>query len=404
MGGRRAAARRPGVRGRGLLIGPVVVALAPFKGALTAAEASRAVAAGVRLAATGVETRVVPVADGGEGTLDALVAAAGGRRRGSLVLDPLGREVQAAIGELPGHTAVVELAQASGYERLTEAERDPERTSTFGTGQQIRAALDLGLTRIVVGLGGSATTDGGMGLARALGVRFRDAAGAELEGRGTDLGRVSEVDLSGLDPRLADAELLVACDVRSPLVGPEGAAAVFGPQKGASAEAVARLDAGLRTYARAIARATGRDVADLPGAGAAGGAAAGLVALLGGRLTPGAALVLEAARLGERLRGAALCITGEGRLDAQSLQGKAPAAVAGACREAGVPCVGVCGELDLLPGLVRRMGLAAAFPVNRRLRRLPDALAEAETELAAMGAAIAGLWRAALEAGRPSVE
>jgi len=376
-------------------VGPVVVALAAFKGALSAADASRALAAGVRLAATGVETRVVPVADGGEGTLDALVAAAGGRRRGGRVRDPLGREVDASIGELPGHTAVVELAQASGYERLTDHERDPERTSTFGTGQQIRAALDLGATRIIVGLGGSATTDGGMGLARALGVRFRDASGAELDGRGADLGRVAEVDLSGRDPRLADAEVLVACDVRNPLVGPDGAAAVFGPQKGASPDAVARLDLGLRTYAAALARATGRDVADLPGAGAAGGAAAGLVALLDGTLTPGAALVLDAAGLAGKLAGAELCVTGEGRLDAQSLEGKAPAAVAAACREAGVPCVGVCGQLDLLPGLVRRMGLVAAFPVNRSLRRLPDALEATETELAAMGAAITGLWTAA---------
>ena len=234
-----------------------------------------------------------------------------------------------------------------------------------------------------------------MGLARALGVRFRDAAGRELEGRGADLGRVAEIDLSGRDPRLAGAEVLVACDVRNPLVGPEGAAAVFGPQKGAGPDAVARLDAGLRTYAQALARATGREVADLPGAGAAGGAAAGLVALLDGTLTPGATLVLDAAGLPGHLDGAELCITGEGRLDAQSLEGKAPAAVAAACREAGVPCVGVCGQLDLLPGLVRRMGLAAAFPVNRTLRRLPDALAETETELAAMGAALAGLWRAA---------
>lgn len=372
---------------------PVVVALAPFKGALSASEASRALAAGIRLA--GMETRVVPVADGGEGTLDALVAAAAGRRRGGVVPDPLGRPVEAAIGELPGRTVVVELAQASGFERLVDSERDPERTSTAGTGVQIRQALDLGAERIIVGLGGSATTDGGMGLARELGVRFLDAEGNALPGRGADLGHVARVDLAGRDPRLERVEMLVACDVDNPLSGPEGAAHVFGPQKGADPAMVERLDAGLRTYGAAVARATGVAVADLPGGGAAGGAAAGLVALLGGRLTPGAPLVLGAVRFGERLEGAGLCVTGEGRLDAQSMAGKAPAAVAAACRDAGVPCVAVCGQLDLLPGMVRRMGLAAAFPINRSLRRLPDALADAETELAAMGAALAGIWTAA---------
>ncbi|MCC6831294.1 MAG: glycerate kinase [Thermoleophilia bacterium] len=376
------------------MTGPVVVALAAFKGALSAADASRAVAAGVRLAATGVQTRVVPVADGGEGTLDALVAAARGRRRGSVVADPLGRPLEAAIGELPGHVAVVELAQASGYERLPPAERDPEMTSTLGTGEQILAALDLGATRIIVGLGGSATNDGGMGLARALGARFLDASGAELAGRGADLARVASVDLTGLDRRVAGTEIVVACDVTNPLTGAEGAAAVFGPQKGADPGMVRRLDDGLRSYAAAVTRATGVEVLDVPGLGAAGGAAAGLVALLGARIEPGARMVLEAAGLPAALDGAALCITGEGRLDEQSMRGKAPAAVAAACGEAGVPCVAVCGQLALLPGMVRRMGLAAAFPVNRALLPEPDALAETETNLAAMGAAIGGMWRA----------
>lgn len=376
-------------------MGPVVVATAAFKGALSASAASRAVAAGVRLVATGVQTRVVPVADGGEGTLDALVGAARGRRRGGVVDDPLGRPVEAAIGELPGHVAVVELAQAAGFERLLPAERDPERTSTHGTGQQIRAALDLGATRIIIGLGGSATTDGGMGLARALGVRFLDADGVDLGGCGADLARVARIDLTGRDERLGGVELLVACDVTNPLWGPEGAAHVFGPQKGADPAAVDRLDAGLRAYAGVLLRDTGVDVRDLPGAGAAGGAAAGLVALLGARLTPGAELVLDAAGLGEALRGAALCITGEGRLDEQSLRGKAVGAVARAAAAADVPCVAVCGQLALAPGAVRRLGLAAALPINPRLTSEPDALAGTEANLAAAGAAIAGVWRAA---------
>jgi glycerate 2-kinase len=375
-------------------VGPIVVAPAAFKGALSAAEAARAIGAGVRLAAAGVETRLVPVADGGEGTLDALVAAAGGRRRGSNVLDPLGRPVEAAIGELPGHVAVIELAQASGYERLSAAERNPELTSTYGTGEQIRSALDMGATRIIIGLGGSATTDAGMGLARALGVRFLDADGAELPGRGCDAIAVARIDATGQDPRLAMTEIVVACDVDNPLLGDHGAAAIFGPQKGADAAMVDRLEAGLANLATILARDVGVAVGDLPGGGAAGGAAAGLVALFGATLTPGARVVLDAAGFHARLEGAALCITGEGRLDTQSLLGKAPAAVAAACGDAGVPCVAVCGQLDLLPGLVRRMGLVGAFPIGRLHTSLEERLATTEFDLAAMGAALAGLWTA----------
>lgn len=374
---------------------PVVVAPAAFKGALSASAAARAIGAGLRLAVPGLETRLVPVADGGEGTTDALVAAAGGRVRGFTVSGPLGEPVEAALGLLPGGTAVVELAQASGWERVPSERRDPERTSTRGTGELIRAALDLGATRVIVGLGGSATNDGGLGLARALGVRALDAEGRELEGRGADLVRVARLDLSGRDPRLAGVDLAVACDVTNPFHGPEGAAYVFGPQKGADPDAVRRLDAGLARLAAVVRDTTGVDLQAIPGAGAAGGAAGGLAALLGARLVPGAPLVLDAVGFTGRLEGAALCVTGEGRLDEQSLRGKAPAAVAEACRDAGVPCVAVCGAVALLPGLVRRMGLAAALPVTREARSLEEALAATETDLAAMGAALGGLWSAA---------
>jgi glycerate kinase len=369
----------------------VVVAPGPFKGALAAAGAARAIAAGVRLVATGVEVRSVPVADGGEGTLDALVAAAGGRRRAVTVADPLGRPVAAGLGELPGHVAVVELAQASGYERLAAGERDPEATTTFGTGQLIRAALDVGARRIVVGLGGSATTDGGLGLARALGIRALDADGAVLEGRGADMARVDRLDLSGRDPRLDDTVIQVACDVANPFHGPDGAAHVYGPQKGAGPEAVERLDAGLARLAVVIRAETGVDLQALPGAGAAGGAAGGLAALLGAELAPGARLVLDAVGFARRLEGAVLCITGEGRLDETSLQGKAPAAVASACAEAGVPCVALCGEVALGPGAVRRAGFAAALAIGRGVRTHDEALAATEVDLAAAGAAVAGI-------------
>ena len=372
----------------------IVVAPAPFKGALSPADAARAIGAGVRLAIPGCEIRSSPVADGGEGTMDALIAALGGRRRPVTVADPLGRPVEAAIGELPGGAAVVELAQASGYERLLPGERDPEAASTRGTGQLITAALDLGARRIVVGLGGSATTDGGLGLARALGARVLDGGGAELEGRGADMARVARIDLSGLDPRLADTAIQVACDVDNPFHGPRGAAAVFGPQKGASPEAVARLDAGLAQVARVVRDQTGVDLQVLPGAGAAGGAAGGLASLLGAELTPGAPLVLEAMGFAARLEGASLCITGEGRFDATTSAGKAPVAVAAACARAGVPCVALCGEVDLGPGAIRRLGFAGALAIGRRLRDLDAALAATEADLASAACAVTGIWAA----------
>jgi glycerate kinase len=369
----------------------VVVAPAAFKGGLSAEGAARALSAGIRLTARGVETRLAPIADGGEGTMAALVAAAGGRVRVFDVEDPLGRTGPAGLGLLPGGTAVVELAQASGYERLAAGERDPEATSTAGTGQLMRAALDLGATRIVVGVGGSATTDGGLGLVRALGARVLDADGRELAGRGGELGRVAAVDLSGLDPRLAGVEIAVACDVDNPLVGPRGAAAVFGPQKGASSEAVKRLDAGLANLADVLAGSTGTTLHDLPRAGAAGGAAGGMAAMLGARLEPGAELVLSAMDFEGRLGGAVLCVTGEGRLDEQSLAGKAPVAAAAACARAGVPCVAACGALGLGPGAVRDAGFAAAFAISTGPVTLEEALASTERDLAAFGAAVGGL-------------
>lgn len=372
----------------------VVVAPAAFKGALPASSAARAIAAGVRLAIPGAVTVALPVADGGEGTLEALVAATGGRRRGVTVADPLGRPVEAGLGELAGGVAVIELAQAAGYELLTDRERDPEATTTRGAGEMIRAALDLGLRRIIVGLGGSATTDGGLGLAAALGVRALDASGAELAGRGSDMARVAALDLSGRDPRLDDTAIQVACDVDNPFHGPRGAARVFGPQKGADPEGVERLDRGLANLAAVIREATGRDLQDLPGAGAAGGAAGGLAALLGAELAPGAPLVLDALGFAGRLEGADLCITGEGRLDDTSAGGKAPVAVAAACGAAGVPCVALCGAVALGPGAIRRLGFTAALAVGRAVRPLPDALAAAEEDLAAAGAAVAAIWGA----------
>ena len=368
----------------------VVVAPAPFKSALGPADAAAAIASGVRQA--GHEAIEVPVADGGEGTMDALVAAAGGRVVQAAARDPLGRPITAAFGLLPDGTAVVELAHASGYERLADTERDPEATSTLGTGDLMLAALDEGATRIVVGVGGSATTDGGMGIAIALGARMRDAHGTDLAGTGADLARVASIDPSGLDPRLAHVPIEVACDVASPLVGEEGAAHVFGPQKGASPEAVLRLDAGLVNLA-AVLRAQGLPgIAHMARAGAAGGAAGGMAAMLGASLIDGGALVIRAAGLVAALQGADLCITGEGRLDAQTRTGKAPAAVAAACAALGVPCVGLFGQVDVSPEVAREMGFVSSIAIGRTARALPDALAATADDLTAASAMLVAEW------------
>ncbi len=368
----------------------VVVAPAPFKGALSAVGAAHAIAAGVRLAAPDVRVVELPVADGGEGTRDALVAATSGHVRSFRVNDPLGRSVEASIGLLPGDTVVVELSAASGYERLTDDERDPELTSTFGTGELIRRALDQKPARLIVAMGGSATNDGGLGILRALGCVVRDRAGEELHGRGSDLGRVASIDRSACDPRLAGVQIDLACDVRSPFHGAEGAAHVFGPQKGADAAAVRRLDAGLASFSKVLLRETGVDVSNLPGAGAAGGAAGGMVALLGATIVPGAELVLDAVDLRGALDAAQLCITGEGGLDEQSLTGKAPATVAAACRAARVPCVAVCGAVSLTPERIHHAGFAAALPIGRGAASRADALAATAADLEAMGPTLVG--------------
>ncbi len=368
----------------------VVVAPAPFKSALGPAAAATAIAIGVRQA--GHEAIEVPVADGGEGTMDALVAAAGGRVVQASARDPLGRLITAAFGVLPDGTAVVELAQASGYERLADTERDPEATSTLGTGDLMRAALDEGATRIVVGVGGSATTDGGMGIAIALGARMLDAHGTALAGTGADLARVASIDLSGLDPRVAHVPIEVACDVASPLVGAEGAAHVFGPQKGASPEAVLRLDAGLVNLAAVLSAQGLPAIAHMARAGAAGGAAGGMAAMLGADLIDGGALVIRAAGLVAALQGADLCITGEGRLDGQTRTGKAPAAVAAACASAGVPCVGLFGQVDVSPEVAREMGFMSSITIGRTARALPDALAATADDLTAASAMLVAEW------------
>lgn len=344
----------------------IIVAPDSFKGSLSALEVAQAMARGVRAVFPGAEVIEVPIADGGEGTVEALVMATGGSLRKAAVRGPLGDPVQAFWGVLgDGRTAVLEMAAASGLTLVPEGGRDPRLASTCGTGELLKAALDAGLRRIILGIGGSATNDGGAGLARALGVRFLDETERELPEGGGALAQVARVDLAGLDSRLQDAEILVACDVDNPLCGPRGATAVFGPQKGATPEMVRELDVALAAFARVAARDTGRDVAGIPGAGAAGGLGAGLLFFTPARLRPGVEIVLEAVDFEAKVQGADLVITGEGRTDAQTAMGKAPVGVAAVAKRQGVPVVCLSGGLGDGAEAVLAMGvdaLASAVP------------------------------------------
>ncbi len=328
----------------------IVVAPDSFKETLAADQVAQAIAVGVLRACPEANVDICPMADGGEGTVDAMVAATGGGIVTADVFDPLGRPMRARFGMLgvSERTAVVEMAAASGLALVPPELRDPLRTTTFGTGQLILAALDEGAERIIVGVGGSATTDGGCGAAQALGVLFLEESGRPcvcgLAGGGLE--SIAKIDMTDRDPRLANVDIRVACDVTNPLTGPDGAAAVYSPQKGATAETVHRLEAALAHLAELCRRDLGVNVEHMSGAGAAGGLAGGLVAFAGAKLTPGLDLVAETVGLADRLVGADLCITGEGMLDAQSLSGKTAVGVARLAADAGVPVVCIPGQFD----------------------------------------------------------
>lgn len=328
----------------------VLAACASFKGTLSSLHAGRALARGLRRA--GCRADCVALADGGEGLVEALARAVPGARTVSVSCrGPRGERRRAKIALLPARgrgkpAAVLEMAASSGLPLVPASKRDPLRATTLGVGDQIRAALDLGAGSILLGLGGSATNDGGAGMAQALGARLLDANGRELPPGGAALADLARIDAHGLDRRLRRVTVTVACDVTNPLCGPRGASAVFGPQKGATRADVRRLDAALANYAHVLKHDLKSDVARKPGAGAAGGLGAGCVAFLNAKLQPGIALVLEALDFERRVRGAALVVTGEGRLDRQTLMGKAPAGVAACARRAGVRCVCIGGGIE----------------------------------------------------------
>ncbi len=372
----------------------IVIAPDSFKESLSADAVAQAIARGVALAAPDARIVCVPMADGGEGTVDAVLAATGAQRRSSAVRGALGEALQADWAWLPDQTAVIEMASAAGLEQVREQDRKPLQACSQGVGELIRAALDAGAQRIILGLGGSSTTDGGAGMLRALGLALYDEQGKALPPGGAALARLHRIDDSGLDPRLAQVRIDVASDVNNPLCGPRGAAHIFGPQKGATPEQVEQLDAALRRFAQVSAKQLGRDASEQPGAGAAGGLGFAAYAFLSAQFRPGVQIVAELGGLADAIAGAALVITGEGRMDAQTLNGKTPAGVAALAREAGVPAVAIVGSLGEGYQALYEAGLYAAFSLVSGPMTLAQALADSERLLAERGRDVMQLWLA----------
>jgi glycerate kinase len=348
---------------RGEVAMRILISPQEFKGSLTARQAAEAIAAGLRRALPDAALDLAPMADGGPGTVEAILSSTPGRPQKTTVQDPLGRPIEAAWALLDDATAVIEMAAASGLILLKPEERDPRLTSTYGTGQLVRAALDAGCRRLIVGVGGSATNDGGAGVAQALGARLLDVNGRDLPPGGAALAGLDRIDVSGLDPRLKQCEVTAATDAVNPLCGSSGASFVYGPQKGATPEIAAGLDAALQHYAAIVERDLGVDIASLPGAGAAGGLGGGLVAFLGARIASGAELVADAIDLRQRIARADVVFTGEGRLDAQTAYGKSVSVVARLAKEGGRPVVALAGSIERDASTLAAAGIDAALPI-----------------------------------------
>ena len=370
----------------------IILAFDSFKGSLSAPRACAAAGEGLARLAPPPEVLACPLSDGGEGFAEALRLAAGGELLPVVVTGPLGEQVTAEIALLDGgRTAVIEAAQACGLQLVPPALRNPLHTTTFGVGEMLAAAIAAGAQRLVVGLGGSATNDGGLGLLAALGWQFLDARGQGLPPVGASLALVQQI----MPGRSCEtSEVIVACDVTNPLYGPHGAAATFAPQKGAAPEEVAALDAGMQHFAARCAAFLGSDFAATPGAGAAGGLGFALLAFLHAHYRSGAELAISLSRLDVSLRDANLCITGEGQTDAQTAYGKLPAVVAARCRQAGVPCVCLSGALGEGWRALYQHGFTALFSISSRPQPLPAALAAAPTALADTAEAVARVFGA----------
>ncbi|EGR2498051.1 hypothetical protein VCSRO55_0789 [Vibrio cholerae] len=371
----------------------VVIAPDSFKESLTAKQVCDAIQAGLARVWHDAKFVAIPVADGGEGTVQSLVDATQGRLVEVKVMGPQGKRVEAFYGMLgDNQTAVIEMAAASGLHHVPVAQRDPKLTTSFGTGELIRHALDQGVTKLIIGLGGSATNDGGVGMLAALGARFTNADGDPIQLTGGGLRELTHIDLQDFDPRLQNCDILVACDVNNPLCGDKGASAVFGPQKGATPEDVQLLDGTLRQFGLLTEKVTGKMVLESAGAGAAGGMGAALLAYAQARLRPGIEIVLETVQLAHQVSDADLVITGEGRIDSQTIHGKTPMGVAKVAKRFDVPVLALCGCTGDNYQAVYQCGIDAVFAAVPRAMSLEDALKESDFNLADLAENVARLW------------
>ncbi|RBM53174.1 glycerate kinase [Vibrio paracholerae] len=371
----------------------VVIASDSFKESLTAKQVCDSIQAGLARVWHDAKFVAIPVADGGEGTVQSLVDATQGRLVEVKVMGPQGKRVEAFYGMLgDNQTAVIEMAAASGLHHVPLAQRDPKLTTSFGTGELIRHALDQGVTKLIIGLGGSATNDGGVGMLAALGTRFTNADGEPIQLTGGGLRELTHIDLQDFDPRLQHCDILVACDVNNPLCGDKGASAVFGPQKGATPEDVQLLDDALLQFGLLTAKVTGKMVLESAGAGAAGGMGAALLAYTQARLRPGIEIVLETVQLAHQVSDADLVITGEGRIDSQTVHGKTPMGVAKVAKRFDVPVLALCGCTGDNYQAVYQCGIDAVFAAVPRAMSLEDALKESDFNLADLAENVARLW------------
>jgi glycerate kinase len=351
----------------------IVIAPDSFKGSLTAVEVSDAIAQGVREIFPEAEIVKIPMADGGDGTVQCLVNATGGEILKEKVTGPLGDEVLASYGILGDKkTAVIEMAEASGLTLVPENKRNPLITTTYGTGQLIKAALDQGCRKMIIGIGGSATNDGGAGMVQALGAKLLDKDGEEIGFGGGELKKLNRIDISNLDNRLSDTKVLVASDVNNPLCGPKGASRIYGPQKGATPELIEELDKSLAHFAEIIKRNLHKDIKDIPGAGAAGGLGASLMVFLDAELRPGIEIMIEIVKLEQAIKDADLVITGEGKIDSQTIYGKAPIGVAKIAKRYNIPVIAVAAIIGDDADIVHQYGISSLISVFGQPMRLED--------------------------------
>jgi glycerate kinase len=352
----------------------IIIAADSFKGSVTSKEVADSVESGIKSVFANCEVEKVYIADGGEGTVEALVSSLRGEFVYAPVSDPLMRPITAKYGIINnGETAVIEMAAASGLPLLTPKERNPLKTSTYGTGELILDALRRGCKRLLIGIGGSATNDAGTGMLTALGVCFFDVNNNKLEGTGENLQKINRIDTDSLNPLLKEVEITIACDVTNPFSGINGAAYVFAPQKGADNQMVEELDKGLKHFAALIKSDNGSDIDSMPGAGAAGGLGGAFVAFLNAKLEPGVEMVLDAVKFATIIKNADMIITGEGKLDSQTAMGKAPCGVLNAAKKAGIPVVAIGGSVENAD-ILNQQGFAGVFPILPRPATLEEAM------------------------------